>query len=372
MDRLNLLYSKSYKNQFKNFKHHIILEIFKNFNDSDILKLKGFHIREIVKTYIKNSKYDKNTNPIQVNYYLARGWNKDEAYKKIKEIQSKNANKLHKKRKETPENYKEILSPYTIKFWTNKGYSEEVAKFKIKESRSTNIEHWLSKGFTKSESLEIITKLQKEKSNIFLNKKSKNPEKFKNILPIQKQYWLDRGYTEKEAQKIIREKQATFSLKKCIQKYGEKKGTQIFNERQIKWKKSLHQNFKNEGDNRSPSSKFANLIINKICSHLNIEIPNKEKWMKNKNTGKAYSYDFTYNKKIIEFNGDYWHCNPNIYGLNYYNKSKKSTAQQIWKYDKDKINFAKSKGYQVLVIWESEYQQKPETTINKCIEYLKD
>ena len=34
-------------------------------------------------------------------------------------------------------------------------------------------------------------------------------------------------------------------------------------------------------------------------------------------------------KKIIEFYGDYWHCNPLKYNSTFFNKHKELTAKQI-------------------------------------------
>lgn len=47
------------------------------------------------------------------------------------------------------------------------------------------------------------------------------------------------------------------------------------------------------------------------------------------------------------------------------------TAQEIWNYDKKKEEIAKSKGYDYLTIWESEYKQNPEKIIEKCKNFLK-
>ena len=66
--------------------------------------------------------------------------------------------------------------------------------------------------------------------------------------------------------------------------------------------------------------------------------------------GKAYAYDFTYKNKIIEYNGDYWHCNPRKYDANYYHQVGECTAKDIWDRDADKIALAKSKGYDVLSV----------------------
>jgi len=71
-------------------------------------------------------------------------------------------------------------------------------------------------------------------------------------------YWIEEGHSPEEAIKMLKERQATFSLDKCIEKYGKEKGQQVFQRRQKKWLASLHENFIQEGDGRSPSSQFAN------------------------------------------------------------------------------------------------------------------
>lgn len=60
---------------------------------------------------------------------------------------------------------------------------------------------------------------------------------------------------------------------------------------------------------------------------------------------------------LIEYNGDYWHCNPNKYKIDYINKKKNKTAKEIWVYDKNKLDLAKDKGYLCEVIWETDYKK---------------
>jgi len=74
---------------------------------------------------------------------------------------------------------------------------------------------------------------------------------------------------------------------------------------------------------------------------------------------------------IIEYNGDYWHCNPNKYEPDYYHKIKKKTAKEIWDYDDNKIDLIKTKGYYLEIIWESDFNKDPKI-INKVIsKYVK-
>lgn len=57
---------------------------------------------------------------------------------------------------------------------------------------------------------------------------------------------------------------------------------------------------------------------------------------------------------VVEFNGDYWHCNPNKYKPDYFHKHKKKTAQQIWEDDSLRIENIKKLGYNLIVVWESD------------------
>lgn len=80
---------------------------------------------------------------------------------------------------------------------------------------------------------------------------------------------------------------------------------------------------------------------------------------------KLYSPDFI-NRKLkffIEFNGDYWHCNPKMFDEDYYNSHKKMTAKQIWDKDLNRNKrveiLTKCKG---LVVWESDWNKNKKET----------
>jgi hypothetical protein len=60
---------------------------------------------------------------------------------------------------------------------------------------------------------------------------------------------------------------------------------------------------------------------------------------------------------LVEYNGDYWHCNPKKYKADYFNKKKNKTAEELWEYDKNKLYLAKKYNYNTIVIWESDYKQ---------------
>lgn len=58
---------------------------------------------------------------------------------------------------------------------------------------------------------------------------------------------------------------------------------------------------------------------------------------------------------IVEFNGTYWHCDPREYEAGYKNKRKNMLAEEIWEYDKNRLEKLRQKGYDVDVIWEKDY-----------------
>jgi len=57
---------------------------------------------------------------------------------------------------------------------------------------------------------------------------------------------------------------------------------------------------------------------------------------------------------IIEYFGDYWHCNPKKYESDFFNKKKGKFAWELWDYDKNKIDLIKSYGYNLEVVWEGD------------------
>ena len=295
---------------------------------------------EKLHTYARSKNYQCK------EYYLAQGYSEEEGEKlkneklkiateKISKKISGELNGMH--RSKTTQEKRNSISPRNIAFYERK-YPE-----------LSHEEH---------------LKLQKE----FFNKNRlavKSAIKKTNI-----EYYLNQGMSEEDAKIALHDRQATFTYEKCIEKYGEIEGNRIFCERQHKWLKSLQNNFSKYGDSRSPQSKFAKTLIKKCCKYLHIPVPKKEKYIYWKPTSQAFAYDFTYKNKIIEFQGDYWHCNPLLYDENFYNKVKQQTAKEIWNFDELKKQCANFYGYDVLYIWESEYNNNPEETVKKCIEFL--
>ena len=60
-----------------------------------------------------------------------------------------------------------------------------------------------------------------------------------------------------------------------------------------------------------------------------------------------------------------------MYDENFYNKVKQLYAKDIWEYDKTKIDLCNKYNIKTLTIWESEYNDDKEATLQKCIDFIK-
>ena len=186
-------------------------------------------------------------------------------------------------------------------------------------------------------------------------------------------YYLSKGYSYEEAEKLRSERQRTFTLEKCIDRYGKEEGTRIWQDRQDKWKAKV---FAEDSHISTGYSKVAMQFIEEIL--LNEE--NTEGLLYGKYEKCIYDKDFkTFNKydltnpktmRIIEFNGDFWHMNPDIYKPDDVNRCFKLTAKEKWEIDRLKIEAAKKRGYEVLVIWENDYNKNHDEIIKICKEFI--
>lgn len=239
----------------------------------------------------------------------------------------------------------------------------------IKIRVPSNKEFWILKGFTEEEAENIISMNAKNANNQFKKIKREQPEKFESCNPTKLKYWLLKGYSEEEAKQKLSERQTTFSLEICIEKYGEDEGKKRWQERQNKWLQSL-------------VDKPYNEKIDMIKKKMKISSYEKELmfWFEDNKIeyesqfvllgDKVWVYDFRVNNKLIEFNGDYYHCNPEIYIETFKNKVKNKTAKQIREEDEIKKQAALESGYGFYVVWEKDYNDNKEETLKKLMEFI--
>lgn len=285
-------------------------------------------------------------------------------------------------------------SAYSKQYWLDRGLGEDKVEEHIKTLRPVNIEYWVKNGFTEEEGvLQIegqkmvslrgcVARFGEKDGELKWKERENKRSEVGKKGSAGLQYWLNKGFSEDEAKVKRSEKQTTFSKEICIQKYGEEEGLKIFTERQNKWSKSLTSG----GNLKMGYSKISQELFYKLLENYDIKNRNEiyfgshnKEFKLNKcvSEGGIWLYDFadTKYKKIIEFHGDMFHGNPKKYKAddNPHPFRKNITAQEMWDKDKRKHDIAIENGYEVLVVWDSEYRWgNKQEIINKCINFLKN
>jgi len=250
----------------------------------------------------------------------------------------------------------------------------------FKEKSHQTKEYWIKRGYNEKDAIKKVKEIFHKIHNKTWEKRRNNPELYQNINTTQIGYWLKKGYSEEESKLKIIERQKTFSLDTCINKYGEEKGLEIYNLRQKNWSEKIEKKYKNGEFQKFRSEPFSYdelKLIEIIVDKLNIRDNIHVHYGKNQffrffpDLKRTFSYDFVYNYKIIEFNGDYWHCNPKKYNSNYFHTYLQKFAYEIWENEKIKLDSIKKLGYEVLIIWECDYKQNKQKVIQECIDFIK-
>lgn len=169
----------------------------------------------------------------------------------------------------------------------------------------------------------------------------------------------------------------TETLEYCIEKYGKLEGYKKYQDRCKKKIVSLKTMQKKYGEeegrkkyescinkrletlSKSPGfSKKATYFFEELIKMLPEELNKEIKYSGNREQhfsveSKFYVVDFYIPsiRLIIEFFGDYWHANPQIYSEHDIMFEGKE-AKEIWKRDKKRIDNLKTTGNDVLVVWE--------------------
>ena len=192
-----------------------------------------------------------------------------------------------------------------------------------------------------------------------------------------KKYGKDEG---KRRFELYCEKQAyTNSLEYFKEKYGEVDGEKYYlecNKRKSHTLESYELRFedKNEAfeaykfywDNHNNPfySKSASQLFENLEKDLNIKhcyyAPKTKEfglWCKETNSYMFYDFVIPDKKLCIEYNGNIFHANPKLYKENDCPNpwNKTLTAKEIWKTDKIKIDNIKKNNYNVIILWENDF-----------------
>lgn len=333
------------QNIHPDLREKLIGELLENPISNNVVKCKSYVVQLL--SIPENGRHCK-------YYWLARGWSEADSYVKSKQNSRTG-----------------FTSPYSREFWVSKinpktgiHYTDEEADYERNIRRPTRKEYWIKKGYEEKEAEKLALKIAKENSfkgakivksfDISLHKvKSKRC----------KEYWISRGYNEDQAKREVARHQITFSLEKCIEKYGEEAGRRRWLDRQEKWHKSFKKsNFSKvsqelfwavaEQLESLDSVYFAELSPDKTPDYSGV---NHELRLK---LEKVILPDFVdiNKKRIIEFNGIYWH-----------GEDKEEVKERMER----KLQIYGDNGYEVLSICESEYRNDKNATVEKCLNFLR-
>lgn len=231
-------------------------------------------------------------------------------------------------------------------YYSNDDIKKKMSDKMIKGGGSWRcVSYWIKRGYTNEQAKYEISKKQK----IFGNQRGE-------VLPtencLRKEYWIERhGLSENDA--IIKVSNIQKERGKNSQRHL---GKTHNDEQRKKISISMSKMIKNAGVDKwvSHFGDFKECFRSKgeikLYEHVknNIDIDAEC----NVFIGK-YNVDIKYGNNIIEYFGDYWHCNPNKYKSDYYHKLIKMTAQEIWDKDNKKIKWLEDKGFNVKIVWEN-------------------
>lgn len=271
------------------------------------------------------------------------------------------------------------VSVTSKEYWISRGMTEDDAidmvSIEQKKRSKRCVEYWLNKGYSKEESIKKVSEFQSNNGKINLEKYTQEERQKRS--PFSKLYWVEKGYSMEEAETIIKSNSDTSSIDYYINKYGLEEGVKLYNN-MCSWRKHQYtldgfvekygekegnliwsKKFKNRHNSKKANKFFSDLLVllkdqYKVYTASN---ENGEYGVKNLKMNKFYFYDFVIPelKLCIEFNGDYWHCNPTKYHPLYEHKQSGLLAKDIWENDKIKIETIKEyRGYEVIVVWESD------------------
>ena len=223
------------------------------------------------------------------------------------------------------------------KVWTD---PDRIQKLKNGRSYPSEIKHWINKGFTEDEAKEMVSSFQKlsaEKQRNSHTRKlqSDNTSGVKNPMSLVS-LGSRLGLDPEDARKFT-------------PAYG-RKGTK-------------HPMF---GKHHTKETK------QKIATNMRVVFGNRSKgeedlanWLQScglsfrRNVGiDIYNCDIVLDDKklILEYFGDFWHCNPKFWEADRYHSRMKLNASERWRRDQQKIQDLKSLGYNVMIIWEHSWK----------------
>ena len=237
-------------------------------------------------------------------------------------------------------------SKRTVEYWYYRGYSLKQSQEKVKEfqqsSKKRFIQKCLEAGMT-----------EKQAQENWNNKQAKNSTR-------SVKYYVSRGMNEQEAVEQVKQKQAQYS--KLSPKFTGKRHTL---ESRAKIQKTMQEIVYNIGTENLLARFQNNKQDYRSGQEIQCFTELKQYFPEIVANYKINTYivDMLLKDIVVEFYGDFWHRNPNLYEIQYTAYGK--TSEQVWQKDATREVAIKQKGYRYFIIWESDWKNKKQRVIEQ-------
>jgi predicted transcriptional regulator/very-short-patch-repair endonuclease len=222
----------------------------------------------------------------------------------------------------------------------------ELQKFLDWRSFPSEIKHWTRKGFSEDEAETFVSDFQKNaalaQNNYpeMIQQKSEDNSGNKNPMSIES-IMKRHGVSRQEATQMT----PCFGRKGDSHPFFGKKHTEESLEKIANAPHLKNPKWRSKGE--IEVAEFCKTLSNDVIENLYI---------------KRYNADvvFPQCKLIVEFFGTMWHMDPRKYKEDDVQPMTKVLASESWERDKKKLEILKELGYDVLVIWESDWKSSKE------------
>lgn len=244
-------------------------------------------------------------------------------------------------------------------------YREKQAYSNSQEYKNMTDEEFKAYNLSRAVTLEKCIERHGQEKGISIFEGYKEKQAYSNTLEYNiEKYGLDEG--TKRYNKIIESTKNT--LPNFIKRYGEEEGLKKYDDYM-------------QNSNRSFYSNIASELFSKIDKELNIDCiiyyapKTKEYGKYNFEIEKYNFYDFVIPelKFCIEFNGDCFHAKPEKYKPD--DKPNpfipNLTSKEIWEADEIKNSVLESFGFEVYIVWESEYINNKSDIIDEMVKIIR-
>ena len=240
--------------------------------------------------------------------------------------------------------------------------------------------YWLRRGHPEEYAHAVIAQRQsscsKRRHVSIAIRKAQGDQTWKKEFTMMPEYYTSRGSTPEDAIALAHERQVTFSLQKCVMRYGETEGVKVWKARQDKWLNTLASKTDAEKLDilrrkvvpmgRASRESLAvllplhrMLVERGVCDDGDVYYGHgdRNEWYL-ADSENFYLYDFCVPKLklIVEYQGKVWHPDHRLdeAALSSWKNAQGVPATVVIESDARKREFAERHGFKVVYLWASD------------------